>query len=142
MAIEIGMASKKDHKTVFHAVFGSYEQYIQSPGYKECKDRISYLATLKANAALSLDDEYQKLRWWKLYNHAEFFIGKKFLFPLLYKRIDQLINRYSRIMAFPIGPAVAFQRRHFDEFMKDWKKVIIIINKQQNVKDDPYVSPY
>jgi hypothetical protein len=142
MGIEIGTASVKDQETVFLALFGSHERYLESPGYKECKARIDYLANLKAIAVMELDDSYQKLRWWKLYSHAEFYLGKKIFFPMFYNRIDQLISRYNKIIVFPVGPAVVYQRRFFDQFMKDWGKAIVLFNKNQNVKDDPYVKPY
>lgn len=114
------------HDAVVLALFGSYENYRNSPLLKDVNDRIAYLTKVKIKVTEKVQSELEVIQWWNIYLRIVSFLSIKIAIPNLIKEADELLCLYQTQRALPVKFFVDSINEDFDKFQKNWDNVILI----------------
>lgn len=138
--IEVGVASKEDHQAVLEALWGSYENMVNSPAYIDIQNRIEYLSTLIKDCKEISDEEIKNIPRWNLWKLLYSKISRKFVPYVVERPANRLIQRYLDNRKFPINLTVSYTNQEMNKFLMGIKDIVIIRNKTKGITSDIYLE--
>ena len=121
----------KDYDAAIIALFGSVDNYRNSPILKEINERIAYLEKIKELLPAGLRREHEAAPWWDLWSKVAYHIVMWAFVPRFSKKIDSFITRYKTMRPLPVKFFFNELNEQVNEFCNDHQKILKSINVEK-----------
>lgn len=115
--VEIGVVSKKDHTAALEFIFGSIENYRNSPQLKHVIARAEECEKLANGIETFYTNILNNVSWFRIYTKIYTIVGRRLVRTALVKQLQHLKNRYLNQRGLPTNFYIRVIDTEFDKLV-------------------------
>lgn len=122
--IEVGPANRQTHEAALIFLFGSLENYRNSPQLKHVIARAEECGKLADGVEALYKETTQRVSWFKIYTKLYFILGSRLVKLGLIKQLRQLQVRYANQRGLPAKVIINAIDNDFNKLIGQYPEVI------------------